>query len=112
MLLNHGVPVNATNKNQQTAYMWACDQGNIDAMCALLKAGADPKMTCKDNDASLQRTDDGGSSNVILQTIKQWLDPTWHYLDSPALEITESLSFNLISCIINNMIRHVISGKR
>ena len=112
LLLDHGVPVNATNKNQQTAYMWACDQGNIDAMCALLKAGADPKSTCEVNDSSLQRTDDGCSSNVTLQTIKKWLDPAWHYLDLPALDITESLSFNLVSRIMNNMMRHVICSKR
>ena len=42
MLLDHGVPVNATNKNHQTAYMLACDKGNVDAMCALLNSGADP----------------------------------------------------------------------
>ena len=38
MLLDHGVPVNVTNKSHQTAYMLACHQGNIDAMCALLNA--------------------------------------------------------------------------
>ena len=111
MLLDHGAPVNSTNKNHQTAYMLACDQGNIDAMCALLKAGADPNITCEESDASLKRTD-GCSSNVTLQTVKQWLDPTWHYLDLPALEITESLSFNLVSHIINNMMRHAICSKR
>ena len=112
MLLDHGAPVNATNKNEQTAYMLACDQGNIDAMCALLKAGAGPKIICKDNDASLQHTDDGCSSNVTLQAVKQWLDPAWHYLDLPALEITESLNFNLVSRIISDMMRHVICSKR
>ena len=42
MLLDHDVPVNAVDKNQRTAYMLACDQGNTDAMCALVNAGADP----------------------------------------------------------------------
>ena len=112
MFLDHSVPVNATNKNHQTAYMLACGQGNIDAMCALLKAGADHKIICEDNDASLQRTYAGSSSKVTLQTIKQWLDPTWHYLDVPTLEITESLSFNLVSLIVKNMMRHAICSKR
>ena len=41
MLLDHGAPVNALNKNHQTAYMFAYGQGNIDAMYALVNAGAD-----------------------------------------------------------------------
>ena len=45
MLLDHGVPVNAANKNHQTAYMLACHQGNIDAICALRNAGAAPSIT-------------------------------------------------------------------
>ena len=40
LLLDYGVPVNATNKNHQTAYMLACHRGNTDAMCALENAGA------------------------------------------------------------------------
>ena len=35
LLLDYGVPVNATNKSHQTAYMLARHQENIDAMCAL-----------------------------------------------------------------------------
>ena len=44
MLLDHGVPVNAANKNHQSAYMLASDKGNVDAMCALVNAGADPSF--------------------------------------------------------------------
>ena len=44
VLIDHGVPVNAMNRNYQTAYMLACDQGNVDAMCALVIAGADPSF--------------------------------------------------------------------
>ena len=50
LLLDHGVPVNAINKSNQTAYMLACDQGNMDAMCALLNAGSDPNITCEDDE--------------------------------------------------------------
>ena len=50
LLLDHGVPVNAINKNNQTAYMLACDQGNMDAMCALLNGGSDPNITCEDGE--------------------------------------------------------------
>ena len=38
------VRLNTTNKNHQTAYMLACDQGNTDAMSALVNAGADPSF--------------------------------------------------------------------
>ena len=44
MLLDYGIPVDATNRNHQTAYMLACDQGNVDAMCALVNAGASPSF--------------------------------------------------------------------
>ena len=109
MLLDHGAPVNAANKNHQTAYMLACDQGNIDAMYALLNAGADPSITNNDNgDANHQYMDNSCANNVTMQTAMQWLNPAWHYLYLPELDITESLSFNLISHIICNMMRHAI----
>ena len=113
MLLDHGTPVNAANKSHQTAYMLACDQGNIDAMCALLNAGADPSITSNDDDdANCHYNDTECSSNVTLQAKVQWINPTWHYLDLPALKITESLSFNLASRIICNMMRYAISNRR
>ena len=66
ILLDHGVTVNATNKNNETAYMLACDQGNADAMSALVNAGADSG-------------DDTGKccgryfNSLTLQTRGQWL---------------------------------------
>ena len=109
MFLDHGAPVNATNKNHETAYMLACDQGNIDAMFALLKAGADPGINSNDDcDANLHHTDDGCSIKVTLQKGMQRLNPAWQYLYEPELNITESLSFNIASRIICNMLRHII----
>ena len=69
MLLDHGVPVNAANKNQQTAYMLACHQGNIDAMCTLVNAGADPNIKDSDDKTCLHRVVHGGSRKYILQAI-------------------------------------------
>ena len=124
MLLDHGAPVNAINKNHQTAYMLACHQGNIDAMCALLNAGADQSSTDNvdddddidddddDDDANCHHNDTECPSNIALETILQWLNPALHHLDLPALEITESLSCNLASRIICNMMRHVIRSRR
>ena len=37
-----------------------------------------------------------------------WANPAWQYLDLPELDVTESLSVNLASRIIYNMMRHVI----
>ena len=111
-LLDHGVPVNATNKNHQTAYMLAYNLGNIDAMCVLLNAGADPNINSIDGgDAKLHHIATGCSSSVTLQTVLQWLSPVGHFLDLPALEITESLSFNLVSHIIYNTMKHVIYNR-
>ena len=113
MLLDHSAPVNAANKSHQTSYMLACDQGNIDTMCALLNAGADPSITGNDDDdANSHHNDNECSSNVTLQAKLQWPNPTWHYLDLPALEITESLSFNLPSRIICSMMRYAVCNKR
>ena len=109
MLLDHGVPVNVTNKNHQTAYMLACHQGNIDTMCALLKAGADRSITSNDDGYANHHNDTECSSNVALLTNMQWTNPAWQYLDLPELDVTESLSVNLASRIICNMMRHVIS---
>ena len=69
MLLDYGVPVNATNKNHQTAYMLACNQGNIDAMCALVNAGADPNITDSWGNTGLHLLVQGGSSKHILEAI-------------------------------------------
>ena len=41
-IVNHGADVNATNKNDITALMIACGQGNKDAINILLNAAADP----------------------------------------------------------------------
>ena len=53
MLLDHGVNVNAKNKNNKTAYMLAYEQGNTDAQYALVRVGADPGITLDDSDSSL-----------------------------------------------------------
>ena len=112
ILIDHGVPVDARNENHQTAYMLAFDQGNIDAMCAVLNAGADPSITHNKGDANRQYINDGCSSNMSLQTVMQWLSPTRQYLDVPDLEITESLSFNLASRIICNMMIHAVCATK
>ena len=121
-IIDHGADVNATNKEHKTvlplaacvvnnehpitlllnAYMLACHQGNVDAMCALLKAGADPGITSNDFEDANLHTDTG---NVTVQTIIQWLNPAGHFDDLPELEMTESLSFNLVSRVICNVVR-------
>ena len=112
MLLDHDAPVNATNKNNQTAYMLACHQGNIDAMCALLNAEADPSNISTDGDTYFPRTGDGCSNSTCLQTVMHWLNPAWHYLDLPALDITDSLMFNMVPRIIYSMMRHRVCSER
>ena len=68
--------------NETTNPCWSCHQGNIDAMCALLNAGAGPDITNNDDgDADLRHIGDGCSSNATLQTIMQWLNPARHYIN-------------------------------
>ena len=71
MLLDHGAPVNATNKNHQTAYMLACHQGNIDAMCAFVNAGADPNITDSWGNTSLHLVAQGGSGKLVLERLME-----------------------------------------
>ena len=108
MLLDHGVPINTANRNHQTPHMLASNQGNIDAMCALLNAGADPISCDADDNSNIHQTDDTCSNNVSLQTIIQWLNLRWHYVDLPALEITESRCFNVVAHVIYYKFRHSI----
>ena len=71
MLLDHGVPVNATNKNHQTAYMLACHQGNIDAMCALVNAGADPNIADSWGNTSLHLVAQKRSRRLELEKLME-----------------------------------------
>ena len=44
-LIDHGADVNATNKDNVTALMIACQNGNMEAISILLNAGADPNIS-------------------------------------------------------------------
>ena len=52
-IIVHGTDVNAKNKKKCTALMMACLNRNVDAINALLKAGADPNMTDNNSDTCL-----------------------------------------------------------
>ena len=41
-IIDHGADVNATDKNNVTALMTACQRGHVEAINILLKVGADP----------------------------------------------------------------------
>ena len=43
-IIDHGIDVNATNKDGETALMIACLKGNVDAINVLLNANANPKF--------------------------------------------------------------------
>ncbi len=50
LLLDRGASVNAADKFQQeTALMWAADEGHVSVVDALLKAGADPNLKARVN---------------------------------------------------------------
>ena len=54
-IFSHNADVNAGNKRNVTTSMTACKKGNIDAMNALLNAGADPNTADADGDTCLTR---------------------------------------------------------
>lgn len=59
-MVNLGVDVNATELNQnQTALMWAAEQGHASVIGVLLNAGADPDMQSISIIDQLERTGDG-----------------------------------------------------
>lgn len=68
MLLDHDVPMKARTKNLHIVL--ACNQGNINFMCVLVNAAADPHSAsiCCSN---FHRIGSGCSSNLTLQTIMQ-----------------------------------------
>ena len=115
-IINLGADVNATNEYKSTALMMACEIGNIDAINVLLNAKADSNIANTNSNiwihnANPHHIDDLCSSQVILQTIRQWLHPIRHHVHFPELDMTESLCFNVASRIIYRKLRHTIWNK-
>ena len=52
-IINHGADVNATDKNNRTALIIACHEGNTAAINVLLNAGADPNIAGANGDTCL-----------------------------------------------------------
>ena len=68
-IIDHGADVNATDKNNKTALVIACDKCNEGAINVLLNAGADPNISDDDGFASLQTAVYGDCSIEILQAV-------------------------------------------
>ena len=68
-IIDHGTLVNATNKKGHTALMMASQQGNIDGITLLLKAGADSNIADVDGNTCLQCFIFHKCSTEVLQTI-------------------------------------------
>ena len=99
-IISHSADVNAADMNNVTALMIAYEKGNKDAINVLLSVEADPQHVAIEC-----------SSNMTLW-IKQWLNPAGHFISLPALPITKSMSFNLVSRIICHMMKHFIWNRR
>ena len=68
-IINHGVDVNAKCKYNRTALMVACSKGNIDAINALLSAGADSNIVTFDGYTCLHYAVLGDCSKEVIQAI-------------------------------------------
>ena len=73
-VIDHGGDVNATNKNNETALLKACENGNEGAISVLLNAGADPNIANDDGDTSLH------------YGVRIYGKPKWHCLSSNVLQ--------------------------
>ena len=68
-ILDHGAGVNATNKNNETALIIACRNGNKSAINVLCNAGADPNIADVDNYTCLYKSVSAGCNKQALQTM-------------------------------------------
>ena len=68
-LIKHGADVNATNKNNRTALMIACNMGNVDAIDVILNAGGNPNIADDDGGSCIQYAVDAGCSKTVLKTL-------------------------------------------
>ena len=68
-VISHGADVNTTGNNNVTALMMACWKGNVDAIHALLNAGADPNITDIKGATCILYAVDGDCSKETIQAI-------------------------------------------
>ena len=68
-MIDHGANVNATNKNNETALMIACQVGTSDVINVLLNAGADPSTADENGDTLLHHAVYKNISKEILNII-------------------------------------------
>ena len=68
-IINHGADINATNMNNETALMIACQMENKDTINALLSAGADPNVTDSNGDTCLCCAARNDCCTEVLQVI-------------------------------------------
>ena len=68
-IINHGSNVNATAEDCLTPLMFACHEGNVEALNVLLNAGADPNMADSNGGTLIHLSVVRGCSKETLQTI-------------------------------------------
>ena len=68
-IIDHGVDVNATNKENHTALMSACQYDDVDAITVLLGSGADPNIANDNGDTCFHIVVIKSFSKKVIQTI-------------------------------------------
>ena len=69
IIVNHGRDVNVTNKNNRTALLLACKEGNKDIINLLLNAGADPNIIDANGATCIHYAVVEGCSKDVLEII-------------------------------------------
>ena len=68
-IIDHGVDVNATSKQNKTALMWACEKGNVHAINVMLNAGANPNTADANGDTCLFKAISARCNKQALQAL-------------------------------------------
>ena len=103
-IIDHGVDVNATNKQNQTALLVACTQQNTDLINTLLNAGADPSIADTNGDTCLHQAVTQSSSKAILQAIIDHgaeVNATNHENQTALLPACKEGNTDLINTLLN-----------
>ena len=101
-IVDHGADVNATDKDNETALMIACKKDNVDAINALLNAGADSSIVDAYGCTCLLHAIDGGcSKETFLAIIDHGADVTVNEKQTALMKACQMGNLDVINILLN-----------